>query len=135
MICHNFRLFSDNCRLTTVRFIQFKNKDFELVVRCLNQWKNSKGLGNNSLYSQSQRFFANVCLNCSNTYTRQMMFGHVAILFSRTPDRDFRCFYPCEIFLSHIPTHTRSIDPCVSSLSEKSVPHRYPCEISVTNTR
>ena len=23
--------------------------------------------------------------------------------FSCTPDRDFRCFYPCEIFLSHIP--------------------------------
>ena len=23
--------------------------------------------------------------------------------FSRTPDRDFRCFYPCEIFLSHTP--------------------------------
>ena len=22
---------------------------------------------------------------------------------SRTPDRDFRCFYPCEIFLSHTP--------------------------------
>ena len=36
---------------------------------------------------------------------------------------------------SHIPLHTRSGDPYVSSLSEKSVPHRYPCEISVTNTR
>ena len=36
----------------------------------------------------------------------------------------------CEILLSHIPTHTRSSDPYVSSLSEKSVPHRYPCEIS-----
>ena len=23
--------------------------------------------------------------------------------FSRTPDLDFRCFYPCEIFLSHTP--------------------------------
>ena len=22
---------------------------------------------------------------------------------SRTPDRDFRCFQPCEIFLSHLP--------------------------------
>ena len=39
------------------------------------------------------------------------------------------------ISFSHIPTHTRSSDPYVSSLSEKSVPHRYPCEISVTNTR
>ena len=57
------------------------------------------------------------------------------IAFSRTPDLDFRCFYPCEIFLSYIPTHTRLSDPYVSSLSEKSVPHRYPCEISVTNTR
>ena len=54
---------------------------------------------------------------------------------SRTPDHDFRCFYPCEIFLSHIPTHTRSSDPYVSSLLEKSVPHGYPCEIIVTNTR
>ena len=41
--------------------------------------------------------------------------------------------YEGRIFLSHIPTHTRSGDPYVSSLSEKSVPHRYPCEISVTN--
>ena len=56
-------------------------------------------------------------------------------LFSRPPDRAFCCFYQCEIILSHIPTHTRSGDPYVSSLSEKSVPHRYPCEISVTNTR
>ena len=24
-------------------------------------------------------------------------------LDSRTPDRDFRCFYPCEIILSHTP--------------------------------
>ena len=38
-------------------------------------------------------------------------------------------------FFSHISMHTRSSDPYVSSLSEKSVPHRYPCEISVTNTR
>ena len=38
-------------------------------------------------------------------------------------------------YFSHIPTHTRSSDPYVSLLSEKSVPHRYPCEISVTNTR
>ena len=36
---------------------------------------------------------------------------------------------------SHIPMHTRWSDPYVSSLLEKSVPHRYPCEISVTNTR
>ena len=36
---------------------------------------------------------------------------------------------------SHIPMHTRSSDPYVSSLLEKSVPHGYPCEISITNTR
>ena len=56
-------------------------------------------------------------------------------IFSRTPDWDFRRFYPCEIILSQIPRHTRSSDPYVSSLSGKSIPHRYPCEISVTNTR
>ena len=37
----------------------------------------------------------------------------------------------CEKFLSHIPTHTRSSDPYVSSLLEKSV----PCEIGVTDAR
>ena len=35
--------FFNNCRLTTVRLIQFENKHFELVARCLNQWKNTKG--------------------------------------------------------------------------------------------
>ena len=34
-----------------------------------------------------------------------------------------------------VPMHTRSSGPYVSSLSEKSVPHCYACEISVTNTR
>ena len=38
-------------------------------------------------------------------------------------------------YFSHIPTHTKSSDPYVSSLLEKSVPHRWLCEISVTNTR
>ena len=38
--------------------------------------------------------------------------------YSGTPDRDFRCFYPCEIILSHIPTHTRSSGPYVSLLSK-----------------
>ena len=50
--------------------------------------------------------------------------------YSPTPDRDFCCFYPCEIILSHIPMHTKSSDPYVSSLSEKFVPRK----ISVTNT-
>ena len=30
-----------------------------------------------------------------------LVLRHLA--YSRTPDRDFRCFYPCEIFLSHTP--------------------------------
>ena len=51
------------------------------------------------------------------------------------PDWVCHCFYPFEKILSHIPMHTRSSDPYVSSLSEKSVPHRYPCKISVSNTR
>ena len=38
--------------------------------------------------------------------------------YSRTPYRDFRCFYPFEIILSHIPMH--------------AVPHRYPCKSNVT---
>ena len=25
------------------------------------------------------------------------------LFFSRTPDRDFRCYYPCEIILLHLP--------------------------------
>ena len=44
-------------------------------------------------------------------------------------------FHSFEIILSHKPIHTRSSDHYVSSLSEKSVPHRYQCEKSVTNTR
>ena len=44
-------------------------------------------------------------------------------LFSGTPDLHFRCFYPCEIIISHIyvPMHTRQNDPYVSSLSEKNM--------------
>ena len=29
-----------------------------------------------------------------------------AKIVSRTPDRDFRCLYPCDIILSHIPIFT-----------------------------
>ena len=32
---------------------------------------------------------------------------HDGYLYSRTPDRDFHCYYPCEIFLFHKPTHLR----------------------------
>ena len=31
------------------------------------------------------------------------MSTHVRSSISRTPDRDFRFFHPCEIFLSHTP--------------------------------
>ena len=33
-----------------------------------------------------------------------------AKIVSRTPDRDFRCFCPCEIILSHIPVPARGKD-------------------------
>ena len=35
-------VFFNNCRLTAVRFVQFKSEHFELVARCLNQLKNKK---------------------------------------------------------------------------------------------
>ena len=58
-------------------------------------------------------------------------------IYSRTPDQDFRYFNPFEIILSHIhvPMHTGSSGPYVSSMSAKSVLHRYPCETSVNNVR
>ena len=37
--------------------------------------------------------------------------------FSRTPDRDFRCFYPCEIFLPHTPV------PALGKDKKKEQPH------------
>ena len=36
---------------------------------------------------------------------------------SRTPDRDFRCVYPCEIFLSHIPV------PALGENKKNEQPH------------
>ena len=58
---------------------------------------------------------------------------HHPITFARklSPDNGGQPFltYQC------ISMHTGSSDPYVSSLSEKSVPHHYPCEISVTFTR
>ena len=38
-------------------------------------------------------------------------------------------------FFSHIPMPTSKSGPYVSSLSLKSVPHRYQCVTSVTNKR
>ena len=43
--------FFNNCCLRNVSLIQFEIKNVELVARCLNQWKNTKGLGNNRLTS------------------------------------------------------------------------------------
>ena len=57
------------------------------------------------------------------------------LTYQRIQDRVIPLLARCWKNLSHIPTHTRWSDPYVSSLSEKSVLHRYPCEISVTNTR
>ena len=47
----------------------------------------------------------------------------------------FPLFNPCEKILSHKPMHTRLSDPYVRLLSENAVPYRFPCEISLTNTR
>ena len=38
-----------------------------------------------------------VCIHFLITFSPQVT------IFSRTPDQDFGCFYPCEIFLSHTP--------------------------------
>ena len=38
-------LLFNNCRLTTVRLVQFESKYFELVARYLNQRKNKKKIG------------------------------------------------------------------------------------------
>ena len=36
-----------------------------------------------------------------NLYCQEIYQSHI-LLFSCTPDRDFRCFYPFKIILSHI---------------------------------
>ena len=61
----------------------FENKHFELVARCLNQWKNMKGFGNNHLITlpgaaflcERQSYF----LNYNN---RRMTLAHTAIFLS-----------------------------------------------------
>ena len=35
-------VFFNNCRLTNVNLIQFENKHFQVVARCLNKRKNTK---------------------------------------------------------------------------------------------
>ena len=44
-------VFFNNCCLTNVSLIQLESKRFELVARCLTQWKNTNGFGNNRLIS------------------------------------------------------------------------------------
>ena len=63
--------------------IEFENKRFELVARCLNQWKNTKDFGCNRLITlpgavfpcYRQSFFS----NCNNG---RKTFAHAAILLS-----------------------------------------------------
>ena len=40
-------MFLNNCHLTNVNLIQFENKHFQVVARCLNKWKNTKVFRNN----------------------------------------------------------------------------------------
>ena len=87
--------------------------------------------GHKTSYMYGVESFLSVIGQASDT----MNTFHIEITYSHTPDPDFRCFYQCEIILSHIPMHTRSGGPYVCSLLEKSVAHVYPCEISITNTR
>ena len=42
-------------------------------------------------------------------------------------------FYKYDKILSHIPMHTGSRSPCISSLSANSIPNRYSCKITVIN--
>ena len=99
MICYSFVLlmrahsditltfvFFNNVRLTTVRLVEFKSIHFELVARCPNQRKKTRKVSEIivELHSQSQRFFANVSLNFSNSNNKRMTFAHVAIILSST---------------------------------------------------
>ena len=61
------KVFFNNCRLTNVIWIQFENKHFYVVARCLNKWKNTKVSEIIALlHSHLQRIFANVSLKFSN---------------------------------------------------------------------
>ena len=42
-------VFFNNCHLTNVNLIQFENKHFQVVARCLNKRKNTKVFINNGL--------------------------------------------------------------------------------------
>ena len=73
----------NNCRLTCGSLILFESNQFELVARCLDNTKTRK-VSEIVVYlhSKSQRFFANVSLNFSNSNCRFMAYAHVAKLLS-----------------------------------------------------
>ena len=107
-------VFFNNCCLMNVSLIQFEIKHFEQVARCLNQWKNTNGFGNNSfitlpvalllcllqqMVSLTSAYGQSYFSNCNN---RRMTFAHAAILLSfmqrineylvALKDLDYSCF-------------------------------------------
>ena len=68
-----------------MNLIQFENKYFKVVARCLNKWKNKNFFFSEIivlLHSHSQRFIANVSLKFSNINNRRVTSAHDAILLS-----------------------------------------------------
>ena len=47
------KVFFNNCSLTNMNLIQFENKHFQVVARCLNKWKNTKVFRNNRFITPS----------------------------------------------------------------------------------
>ena len=77
------KVFFNNCRLTNVNLIQFENKHFKVVARCLYKWKTQQFSEIIVLlHPRSHRFFANVSLKFSNINNRRVTSAHVAILLS-----------------------------------------------------
>ena len=83
-------VFFNNCRVTNVSLIQIEIKHFELVARCLNQWKKTKGFGNYRLITPDYTPRHSVSLhtsaygqsyfsNCNNEW---MTFAHAGKLLS-----------------------------------------------------
>ena len=75
-------MFFNNCCLTNVILIQFGIKHVELVARCLNEWKNTNGFGNNHLISLQGAAFLCLRQHISNCNNMQMMFAHAGILLT-----------------------------------------------------
>ena len=49
IIFYPLQVFFNNCCLTNLSLIKSETKHFEQVARCLNQWKNMNGFGNDCL--------------------------------------------------------------------------------------